>query len=109
MRSLSGIVVANMDGVPQAVKSLFYSAMGTSAAMVNGHYNLTGMSRAVLSVTGALLERFRHAPGAAAVQDPEDEETAPEEEEEGGHPVLASPAKRPRIRQAGSNTTDEDD
>lgn len=69
---MSAIVVASLPNVPQPIKNSFYTAMGTSEEMIRGAYNLTGMSRAVGTVTEAVRERLI-----------EELQTGEEEEEEG--------------------------
>ena len=94
---MSAIVVADLPSVPQHTKDAYYAAMGTSAEMIKGAYNLTGMARAVGTVTAAVHDRLLEQVRAqlqdvleaedAEVGDDAQDEQEPEEEEEEGAPA----------------------
>lgn len=112
IRRLSATLVADAPNVPEAMKRMFYSAMGTSAAMIDSHYNLTGMSNAVARVTNALLGQARSL-GVAAAADRRpaqrkamatEEEEAEEQEEQdlaAAHVLIQVHAANQRAAAAG--------
>lgn len=94
------MAVSNLDSITQQEKNAFYGVMGTSAAMIEGHYNLVGASRAVEAVTHGVTRRFEEiqrraaalaaaarviaAPRRAEEDEEEDADKEEEEEEAGG-------------------------